>query len=110
LKGVWIVFAFIFLVLVSGCVQQDRQSIQERAKTKCIDLCEKYKGVMDYANGPCISDNNLDWDVEDWVCDVAHSPRENVDNLPENQCIAFRNGEAHHFVEVDPNCEFIKAV
>ena len=111
MKGALVIFLMLCVLLVSGCVQKGGETpIEERAKMKCIDLCEKYKGVMDYANGPCISDNNLEWDVEDWVCDVAHSPRENVDNLPENQCIAFRNGEAHHFVEVDPNCEFIKAV
>ncbi len=45
-----------------------------------------------------------------WVCDVAHSPREDVDNLPENQCREFGEGKANHFVEVNPNCEFIKAV
>jgi len=110
LKKIWILFIILCVILVSGCVRQDEISLEEQAKSTCIDLCEKYKDLVDYTNGPCISDNSLDWEVEDWVCDVAHSPRQNVDNLPENQCIAFRNGEAHHFVEVDPDCNFIKAV
>ena len=63
-----------------------------------------------YANGPCLSDNNPDWNITDWVCDVAHSPRQPVDDLSENQCQAFRNGQAHHFVEVDPSCNFIRAI
>ena len=63
-----------------------------------------------YKNGPCLSDNNSEWNIADWVCDVAHSPRQDVDNLPENQCQAFRNSQAHHFVEVDSSCNFIRAV
>ncbi len=111
MKGAWVIFVMLCVLVVSGCVQQGGEvSIQERAKMKCIELCEKYRDVIDLTNGPCLSDNNLDWEVEDWVCDVAHSPRTEVDNLPENQCIAYRRGDAHHFVEVDPNCKFIRAV
>ena len=54
-------------------------------------------------NGPCLS-NEI---VEDWVCDVAHSPRQAVDDLPENQCPAYGD-KASHFVEVDPDCNFIR--
>jgi hypothetical protein len=64
---------------------------------------------MDLSDGPCLTDGGVEF-YDDWVCDVAHSPREPVDNLPENQCQAFRNDEAHHFVEVSPQCEFIKAM
>ena len=38
---------------------------------------------------------------------VAHSPREAVDDLPENQCADFRGG-AHHFVEVAPDRRLIR--
>ena len=48
------------------------------------------------------------WTFECLVCDVAHSPREAVDDLPENQCADFREGRAHHFVEVTPDCRFIR--
>lgn len=57
-------------------------------------------------NGPCLS-NEI---YADWVCDVAHDPREQIDNIPENQCPVFREGKAHHFVEVDENCDFIRAM
>lgn len=80
---------------------------EELATQECIALCESIKSsaTLDLSNGPCLS-NEI---IEDWVCNVAHSPRHDVDNLPENQCEAFRNGTAHHFVEVDINCVFIKA-
>ena len=56
------------------------------------------------SNGPCLS-NEL---MPDWVADIAHDPRLPVDNLPENQCSAFRDGKAEHFVELDVNGEVIK--
>jgi hypothetical protein len=49
-------------------------------------------------------------DYPDWVCDVAHEPRQPVDNLRENQCDAWHAGTATHFIEVTPECEFIKAI
>ena len=59
---------------------------------------------------PCLSDNNPEWNISGWVCDVAHSPRQAMDDLPENQCSEFREGKSNHFVEVDAACEFIRAV
>jgi hypothetical protein len=44
------------------------------------------------------------------VCDVAHSPRQEVDNNPHNQCQSYLIGQAHHFVEVTPECRLIRAV
>lgn len=79
------------------------------AKTKCTDLCEQALFTMrqeELENGPCLS-NEV---APGWVCDIAHSPRQDVDNNASNQCSAFREGRATHFVEVDTNCRFIKAV
>jgi len=59
----------------------------------------------DFSSGPCIS-NSL---MTDWVADVAHNPRTPADDLPENQCSAYRDGTAHHFVELDTNGQFIRA-
>ncbi len=73
----------------------------------CIALC---KGQLNenesLSNGPCIS-NEIAFN---WVCDVAHNPRQEIDNLPENQCEAFRNGTARHFIEVDEKCNLINAI
>ena len=102
-----IIFVLFLALLISGCVQQEKISTEDEAKAKCISLCEQAN--FDLSNGPCLSDDNPEWDVEDWVCDVAHWPREDVDNKPENQCKVYREGKAKHFVEVNPNCEFIRS-
>lgn len=80
------------------------------AVDRCRALCTeaKEKGI-DLSRGPCLSELYPEkWGVPDWVCDVAHAPRQPVDNLPENQCSDFREGRAHHFVEVDENCNVIR--
>lgn len=104
-----LLFSLVLIVLVSGCTKQpepQQGGDAERAKLACIQECKKaLEEERDLSNGPCLSDEIID----DWVCDVAHSPRQPIDNDPANQCGAFRKGEAHHFVEVDPNCNFIKS-
>jgi len=74
----------------------------ERALVLCKALC--MNTTLDLEESPCLS-NEV---IEDWVCDVAHDPREDIDNEPENQCEAYREGEADHFVELDPECNLIK--
>ena len=59
----------------------------------------------DLSNGPCLS-NEV---IPGWVADIVHSPRQDVDNLPANQCSAYRAGTAKHFVELDPQGNLIKA-
>ena len=49
-------------------------------------------------------------EVQDWCVDVAHDPRQPVDNLPENQCRSYREGKVHHFVELDPEGNVIRAM
>jgi hypothetical protein len=63
----------------------------------------KARGV-DMTNGPC-----LGIVAPDWVADVAHDPRRAVDDDPANQCAAYRSGEAHHFVELDPEGNVIRS-
>lgn len=91
------------VILVSGCTQSiDRDKI--RAETACILFCKQALAKGPLNEGPCISDDFL----ENWVCDVAHSPRQPVDDDPANQCPAFGK-TAHRFVEVDPNCNLIRS-
>ena len=53
----------------------------------------------DLSAGPCISESLPG--LPDWVADVAHDPRRPVDEDPANQCRRYRDGEAHHFVELN---------
>jgi len=93
---------------ISGKVQLERKKAVDKtiAIIKCQELCQNKlstNGIL-AEDSPCLS-NSI---VEDWVCDIAHSPRQEVDDDPANQCSAFREGRAHHFVEVDGNCNIIK--
>lgn len=60
---------------------------------------------QDFSSGPCLS-NAL---MPGWVVDIAHSPRLPADDLPQNQCPAYREGRADHFVELDPEGNLIRA-
>jgi hypothetical protein len=62
---------------------------------------------VDFANGPCISERMPQ--MPDWVVDVAHDPRQPVDDEPANQCASFREGRTHHFVELTLGGRLIRA-
>ena len=101
---VFIVFISLVLILVSaiGC-----QGTAEKLTLECKQAC--YKALdegKDLSNGPCLLDPMSD---NNWVCDVAHKPREAVDNEKENQCNTWLNGTAKHFIELTPECKFITA-
>jgi len=75
-----------------------------RPRDACQTLClEKLSQGVDLSDGPCLS-NSI---TEDWACDVAHSPREEVDGDPNNQCSEYGK-TASHFIEVDPECAYIR--
>jgi len=101
----------IALVFVSGCTESapsdvNRVYTRDEAFAACYELCMNSKAAgLDLSNGPCLS-NRI---VRDWVCDIAHNPRQMIDNLPENQCESFLKQEARHFIELDENCNFIQS-
>jgi hypothetical protein len=98
---------FLFgIILVNGCIGSAPTDNTENLKQSCIQACENaLDQERDLNNGPCLLDPMSD---PEWVCDVAHDPREAVDNLRENQCDAWHAGTAKHFIEVTPDCKFIK--
>lgn len=51
----------------------------------------------DFSSGPCLT-NDL---MEGWVADTVHVPRIKSDNLPENECQAYLEGRAKHFIELN---------
>lgn len=59
---------------------------------------------MDFSTGPCLT-NDL---AQDWVADLVHNPRKDLDAWPENQCPAYLEGRAKHFVELDIEGEVIR--
>ena len=105
IESIPIILVLIGVLLLSGCVGTETDV--ERATLACVDECKAWLDAgKDLSDGPCLL--NPIPELPDWVCDVAHSPRQDVDNDPSNQCSAFREGRAKHFVEVDLNCNLIR--
>ena len=69
-------------------------------------LYEERKGMGDdFSNGQCLA-NDI---IPDWSADIAHQPRLPIDDDVTYQCAAFREGKTHHFLELDPNGNFLRA-
>ncbi|MCX6771895.1 MAG: hypothetical protein NTX79_07620 [Candidatus Micrarchaeota archaeon] len=104
LSAAAIAFALLLLFGCSGNNIVPGQNAVMPVVQKCQLKCSMTaKTGTDMSPGPC-----LGIIADDWVCDVAHSPRIPADDLPENQCPDFREGRAHHFAEVTPDCRFIR--
>jgi hypothetical protein len=102
MRGPVLVVAF---TLAAGCGGGSDDGERERAIAAAHVAYEEAAAAgRDFADGPC-----LGVVLDNWVADVAHNPREEVDDRPENQCEAYRSGEAEHFVELDPEGELIRA-
>jgi hypothetical protein len=61
----------------------------------------------DLSEGPCLSEGLPG--MSDWAVDVAHDPRQPVDDQPANQCGSVRDGKTRHFVELTPDGKLIRA-
>lgn len=58
----------------------------------------------DLESGPCLTNALL----PGWVVDIAHNPRTPEDDLSSNQCKAYLEGTAKHFVELDVDGNVIR--
>jgi hypothetical protein len=100
----------LVLLLVGGCVGGSSASKADtaRAETEAATVYEQAKASdRDLSAGPCIAERLPD--LPDWSVDIAHQPRQPVDDRPENQCEAYRSGQTHHFVELDPDGHVMRA-
>jgi hypothetical protein len=105
--------ALLPLVLLIGCGggggATSGPSEQDRAVAEAMKAYQQAKASgKDLADGPCIAEQLPG--LPDWVADIAHEPRQPADDDPANQCQRFRGGQAHHFVELDPTGQLIRAV
>jgi hypothetical protein len=48
--------------------------------------------------------------IGNYAVDIVHVPRSSEDNLVENQCEAYRNGDVTHFIELDKDGNIIRIV
>jgi hypothetical protein len=101
--------ALVVVVAIVGCGGSDTGSTErDQAISAAMDAYDqaRAKGI-DLSQGPCIAENLPG--LADWVADIAHDPRTDVDDQPSNQCQRYRDGEASHFVELTPEGELIRA-
>jgi hypothetical protein len=127
-KSLIISTLFLLVLVVSGCAQTSankntntvsavdivtgaadvkikQQADKDLAVAKAKELWRiQFQMETDLSAGPCLS-NSV---IPDWVADIAHNPRQAVDDQLENQCSAYRDGTAHHFVELDPEGNLIR--
>jgi hypothetical protein len=107
-----IALVLLGVALLTGCRTADKAQT-EGEKAAAIAAAEgafadaKASGT-DLSSGPCLA-NPLPSPGDDWVVDVAHVPRTPEDDKPANQCSAYRDGEASHFVELDSDGNVIRA-
>jgi hypothetical protein len=102
--------AILLVAALGGCSSAPDATAAADAERACQQACqvELGKGV-DLSSGPCLSDARVGGAITpDFACDVAHEPRQAVDDEAKNQCQAFRSGKVSHFVEVDPSCQLIR--
>lgn len=69
----------------------------DKAAAAALGVYEREAKGMDLSTGPCLT-NDL---IPGWVADIVHNPRQDLDDLPQNQCQAYLEGRAKHFVELD---------
>ena len=103
------VIGAIAALALAGCGGED---VSQAEKDRAVAAAKRaYEAAVargvEMGRGPCIA-QSLDG-VPGWVADVAHDPREDVDDRAENQCRSFRDGRASHFVELTPEGELIRA-
>ncbi|MCX6807032.1 MAG: hypothetical protein NT135_02865 [Candidatus Berkelbacteria bacterium] len=77
----------------------EQEELIAKANTLFDDA--KSKGT-DLSNGPCLGKIS-----DDWVLDIVHNPRTEIDDLSQNQCSEYREGKAHHFIEIDTEGQII---
>lgn len=109
----WIVFAVI-IATSFGVIffqrdptyiyKQGTSTEYDNAVSTALKVFKEQTRGMDLSNGPCLT-NDL---IPNWVADIVHNPREQVDNLSENQCPAYLEGRAKHFVELDQKGNIIR--
>jgi len=108
-----LIFIFIIFIFLLGCKNTDfRENLDidysEQVSRTCEAMCNGalVKGG-NFTNGPCLMDYFETF--PGWVCDLVHSPRNEIDDNPQFQCPSYVQGRASHFVEVDMDCRIVRA-
>ena len=103
--------AAVLVLCLAACGRSGGQ-VQQSARDKAVDEAQvaftQVQGAgQDVSAGPCISESLPG--LPDWVADVAHDPRQPIDDEAANQCQRYRSGQANHFVELNVDGKLIRA-
>jgi hypothetical protein len=101
--------AFLAAALVAGCGSGSSASQDDKDKAVAAAkfLYAGKANSLDLSAGPCLAETIPG--LSDWAVDIAHDPRQPVDDQPANQCQSYRAGQTHHFVELTPTGQLIRA-
>ena len=99
--------ALLGCLLVAGAANATQE---KDARDQAVKICRTQKAVVppdQWNKGPCLS--NSTETLPDWVVDVAHVPRQAVDEQVTNQCSMYTDPKVKGFIEVDTECRVIRA-
>lgn len=86
----------------------NKEMDKEKVTTEALKLYNQKKSEgMDF-NSQCLG--TIEVDKEEYAVDIVHVPRTEEDNKPENQCKAYRSGEAKHFIELDKDGNIVRII
>jgi hypothetical protein len=104
----FLAIALVLAAFIAGCGGSSGASQEDKDKAvAAAKFIYAGKAKEDLSPGPCLSEGIPG--LSDWVVDIAHDPRQDVDDQPANQCQSYRDGETHHFVELTPDGQLIRA-
>jgi hypothetical protein len=75
---------------------------QQNVTSCAIELYNKARDEGAVFNSQCLGA------CGDYAVDVVHVPRNDVDNLVENQCADYTTGKLKHFIELDNDGEIVR--
>ncbi len=102
--GIWYIFYSRSTAEVKGAATTDERNA---AIQRAYEVYDEYKQAgLNMEKGPCLTNELLD----NWVLDIAHDPREDIDNEFTNQCKDYVHGKKEHFVELTPEGVLIRAM
>lgn len=93
-RGVWIKHGF-------PAETPDYVLEQQEAINCAIEMFDNFNEEI---NSQCLGT------CGDYAVDIVHVPRTEEDNLIENQCGTYRNGEVSHFIELDKDGNIVRIV
>jgi hypothetical protein len=100
--------AAVLIATLAGCGGSSGSTDEDKDKAiAAAKFIYAGKAKEDLSAGPCLSEGIPG--LSDWVVDIAHDPRQAVDDQPANQCQSYRDGRTHHFVELTPDGQLIRA-